>query len=284
MTGALVLVGTPIGNLGDLSPRASEALASADLVCCEDTRRTGKLFSLLGIDAPPLRRLDDHTEFEASDEIVAAVASGARGAVVSDAGMPGISDPGERLAAAVAAAGHEVTVVPGPSAAVTALVASGLPAGRFVFEGFLPRRGADRADRLAAVAAEARTVVLYESPHRLAATIDDLAAVCGADRRAAVGRELTKLHEEFVRGTLAELADWAGGPVKGEVVLVMEGAPPTPAADDDTIVAALDVELAGCSSRRDAVQAVAGALGVGRKRVYALALEADIPGGVTPPP
>ena len=283
MSGSLVLVGTPIGNLGDLSPRAAEVLAGADLVGCEDTRRTGKLFSLLGIDAPPLRRLDDHTEPEAIDDIVAAVAGGATVAVVTDAGMPGISDPGERLVAAALAVGLEVTVVPGPSAVVAGLVASGLPTSRFVFEGFLPRRGGDRASRLAAVAAEHRTIVLFESPHRVAATVDDLIAACGPERQAAVCRELTKLHEEVVRGTLAELADWAAGPVKGEVVLVVDGAPPAPEVDDDAIVAALGAELAGGASRRDAVQSVAEALGVGRRRVYTLALETDIPGGVTPP-
>ncbi len=207
--GALVVVGTPIGNLGDLSPRAVAALGSADVLYCEDTRHSRKLLSHAGISGVPLRSLHEHNEADRLDEVVAAVAAGRTVGLVSDAGMPAVSDPGARVAAAVAAAGLTVTVVPGPSAVLTALVASGLATDRFCFEGFLPRSGRDRAGRLAVVAAEPRTTVLFEAPGRVAATLADLAGVCGGDRPVAVARELTKLHEEIWRGTLEGAAAWA---------------------------------------------------------------------------
>lgn len=272
MTGALVVVGTPIGNLGDMSPRATEALTGADLICCEDTRRTGRLLAHLGITAERLKRVDEHTEYGACEEVVGLVRQGRTVAVVTDAGMPGVSDPGELLVAAVSEAGLRVTVVPGPSAVVSAVAGSGLPVGRFVFEGFLPRKGTERRDRLSSIAGDERPTVVYESPHRLAATIADLAAACGSARRAVVAREITKLHEEFARGTLAELVAWAEGPVKGEVVVVIEGAPEAEEATDEQIVAALSRELESGTSRRDAASAVADELSVRRRRVYQLAL------------
>jgi len=281
VTGALVLVATPIGNLGDLPPRAVEEFLAAALICCEDTRRTGRLLAHAGVDGARLRRVDDHTEARAAAEVIDLIAAGQRVVLVSDAGTPGVSDPGARLVDAVLDAGHDVTVVPGPVAAVAALVASGLPTDRFVFEGFLPRKGRERTLRLQAVAAEPRTVVLYESPNRIAATLGALAEVCGPERRATVAREITKLHEEFVRGSLVELAAWASDTPKGEIVLVVEGAPPPEEASDDEVVEALRAELAGGSSARDAADAVAAALGVGRRRAYQLSL--GIPGGVTPP-
>ncbi|NDH22694.1 MAG: 16S rRNA (cytidine(1402)-2'-O)-methyltransferase [Actinobacteria bacterium] len=215
MTGVLTLVSTPIGNLGDLAPRAVEALEAADLVCCEDTRRTGSLLKQIGVRVDELRRLDDHTEFESIPVILDRLVAGERVVLVSDAGTPGISDPGERLVAAVAEAGIEVTTVPGPVAAIAALVSSGLPSGRFVFEGFLARKGQERSAQLEAIAVESRTTVFYESPNRVAATLAALAEACGPDRRAVIARELTKLHEELRRGTLAELAVWASAGVKG---------------------------------------------------------------------
>lgn len=281
MSAALVLIATPIGNLGDLTPRAVEELRRVNLVCCEDTRRTGKLLAHAEIADARLRRVDNHTETAAVGEVVDRLAAGERVALVSDAGMPGISDPGARLVAAVAAAGHEVVVVPGPSAVVTALAGSGFSGERFVFEGFLPRKGGERSARLAAIAAERRTVVFYESPKRIGATLAELASVCGPERRAVVGRELTKRHEEFVRGELGELAEWGDRAVKGEIVVVVEGAPSVE-IDDDTIRAALSAALAQGVSRRDAVATVSGDLAVGKRRVYDLAL--GIPGGVTPPP
>ena len=199
--GTLVLVGTPIGNLGDLPPRAVEALSAADAICCEDTRRTGRLLAHAGVERRPLIVVNDHTENREVGRVLARLARGERVAVVTDAGMPGISDPGERLVRAAARDGHTIEVVPGPSAAIAGLVVSGLPASRFVFEGFLPRKGAARTERLAALAGEARTIVAYEAPHRVGRTLADLASALGPHRRVAVARELTKLHEEVWRGT-----------------------------------------------------------------------------------
>ncbi|HEY5108033.1 MAG TPA: 16S rRNA (cytidine(1402)-2'-O)-methyltransferase [Acidimicrobiales bacterium] len=272
--GALVVVGTPIGNLGDLSPRAAAALASAQVLYCEDTRHSRKLLSHAGISGVPLRSLHEHNEVDRVDEVVAAVASGRTVALVSDAGMPAVSDPGARVVAAVAAAGLAVTVVPGPSAVLAALVASGLATDRFCFEGFLPRSGRDRTERLAVVATEPRTTVLFEAPGRVAATLADLAAVCGDDRSVAVARELTKLHEEVWRGTLTDGAAWAADGVRGEVVLVLAGAPAVPDAEvgDDELAGALTERLEAGARTRGAVDEVAMAYKVPRRRVYELAL------------
>jgi 16S rRNA (cytidine1402-2'-O)-methyltransferase len=270
--GVLVLVGTPIGNLGDLAPRAVEALGSADAICCEDTRRTGRLLQHAGVERPPLVVVNEHTEAREVARVLARLARGQRVAVVSDAGMPGISDPGERLVRAAVAAGHGIEVIPGPSAALAALVTSGLATGRFVFEGFLPRKGAARAGRLAALAGEPRTVVLYEAPHRLARTIADLADTCGGDRRVAVARELTKLHEEVWRGTLGDALEWVRAPApRGEVVLVLDGAPAAKPPGDDALVDALREELGAGATARDAARTVATRFDVSRRRVYELA-------------
>ena len=272
MTGVLTLVSTPIGNLGDLAPRAVEALEAADLVCCEDTRRTGSLLKQIGVRVDELRRLDDHTEFESIPVILDRLGAGERVVLVSDAGTPGISDPGERLVAAVAEAGIEVTTVPGPVAAIAALVSSGLPSGRFVFEGFLARKGQERSAQLAAIAVESRTTVFYESPNRVAATLAALAEACGPERRAVVARELTKLHEELRRGTLAELAVWASAGVKGEVVVVVDGADTSVDLSDGELVERLRAALAEGCSKRDAVDRVVAATGARRGRVYDLSL------------
>lgn len=270
--GRLVLVGTPIGNLGDLAPRATAALEAAQLVCCEDTRRTGRLLQHAGVRAAALRVVNEHTEADAVPDVLARLGRGEVVAVVSDAGMPGISDPGERLVAAAVAAGHVVEVVPGPSAALAGLVASGLPTGRFAFEGFLPRKGSARSARLAEVAAERRTVVLYEAPHRLERTVRDLEAACGPDRRVALARELTKLHEEHWRGTLAEAAAHvAEREPRGEYVVVLAGAPEPAEADDEAVRRALDVARAEGLSTRDAAARVAVELGVPKRRAYELA-------------
>jgi 16S rRNA (cytidine1402-2'-O)-methyltransferase len=268
----LVLVGTPIGNLGDLTPRAVETLAAADLVCCEDTRRTGRLLQHAGIRARELRVVNDHTEERAVADVLARIGRGEVVAVVTDAGMPGISDPGERLVAAAADAGLTIEVVPGPSAAVTALVASGLPAGRFVFEGFLPRKGSGRTERLAALSGERRTVVLYEAPHRVERTLADLASACGGDRRIVLARELTKLHEEQWRGTVAEAVAHVGQvDPRGEYVLVLDGAPAPAEVTDADIVAALDRARTAGASTRDAVAEVVAELGIPKRRAYDLA-------------
>jgi 16S rRNA (cytidine1402-2'-O)-methyltransferase len=272
----LILVATPIGNLGDLSPRAAEALAGADCICCEDTRRTGRLLQLAGIERrAKLVRVDDHTEVARIPEVLDRVRGGERVVVVTDAGTPGVADPGERLVAAAVDAGLPVEVVPGPSAAVTALVASGLPAGRWVFEGFLPRKGSARGARLAELSGERRTIVIYESPHRAARTLSDLAGALGAGRRVAVGRELTKLHEEVRRSTLAEAAAWAEAkePV-GELVLVVEGAPAPHAATHEEVEAAVGAALAEGLSARDAAARVAAALDVPKRDAYAMAVAA----------
>ncbi len=272
--GALVVVATPIGNLGDLSPRAVESLASADVVYCEDTRHSRKLLTHAGISGVPLRSLHGHNEGDRIDEVVAAVAAGRCVALVSDAGMPAVSDPGAQAVAAVAAAGLPITVLPGPSSVLVALVASGLATDRFCFEGFLPRSGRDRSARLAAIAAESRTTVLFEAPVRTAATLGDLAAACGPERRVAVARELTKLHEEVWRGTLADACRWAADGVRGEVVLVLAGAPDVagPEVDDEVLVAAVAAQSAAGARTRGAVDRVAADFGVSRRRVYELAL------------
>jgi len=274
LSAALVLVATPIGNLGDISARAVEELQHADLVCCEDTRRTGRLLTHLAIHAR-MMRTDDHTENAVAPEVIARPESGKRVVLVSDAGTPGISDPGQRLVELVIEAGFEVTTVPGPSAALAALVASGLSTHRFVFEGFLDRKGGGRQAQLRDIAEQPRTSIIYESPNRTAATLRDLAEVCGPARPAVVARELTKLHEEFARGTLSELAEWADAGLKGEVVIVISGCPPRAAATDSEIIEAVRVELLSGASRRDAVASVAAALDAGRRRVYELALSAD---------
>jgi 16S rRNA (cytidine1402-2'-O)-methyltransferase len=268
----LLLVGTPIGNLGDLTPRAVEALAGADVICCEDTRRTGRLLQHAGIERRLLVLVNDHTEVGAIATVLERLARGERVAVVTDAGMPGISDPGERLVSAAVGAGHAVEVVPGPSAGIAALVVSGLPAGRYAFEGFLPRKGSGRTARVAEVAAERRTTVLYEAPHRLARTLADLAATCGPERRVAVAREITKLHEEVWRGTLAESLSWAAREPKGEVVIVLDGAPVPEPAGDEALDQAVQARLDAGDTVRDAAAQVAAALGVARRRAYAAAV------------
>jgi 16S rRNA (cytidine1402-2'-O)-methyltransferase len=262
MAGLLVVVATPLGNLGDLSPRAASTLAAADVIACEDTRRTGKLLMLAGIHAPRLLAVHEHNEAAMIPSILEHLRSGATVALVSDAGTPVISDPGERVVRAAIDAGLAVSVVPGPSAAVAALAISGLAADRWVFEGFLPRKGRDRAARLAAVAAEPRTAILYEAPHRLVATLNDLVGVCGGERAAVLARELTKLHEEVWRGSLSEaLAFTLERAPRGEYVIVLAGGEPPPPVDDDEIAAALGRDGATVAS-------VATSLGVPKNRVY----------------
>ena len=273
MAGALVLVGTPIGNLGDLSPRAIEELGKADVVCCEDSRRTGRLLQHAGVRARELMVVNDHNEAQRVGEVLLRLSRGERVAIVTDAGMPGISDPGERLVAAASRDGHRIEVVPGPSAAVAALVASGLPTGRFVFEGFLSRKSGARRSRLASLVSDERTLVFYEAPHRLAATLADLAEVLGGWRRLAVARELTKLHEEIWRGHLHEAAAWAeANPPRGEIALVVQGALPPGPADASDVEAAVRVRLEAGDSARDAAAAVAAELGVPKRQAYEVAI------------
>ncbi|HMF83776.1 MAG TPA: 16S rRNA (cytidine(1402)-2'-O)-methyltransferase [Acidimicrobiia bacterium] len=268
--GALVLVGTPIGNLGDLSPRAIEVLRSADVIAAEDTRRTRVLLSHAGIPAGRrLRAVHARNEAAQAPRIVDEVRSGARVAVVTDAGMPGISDPGGVLVRDCLDAGLPVEAVPGPSAALTALVLSGLPADRFVFEGFLPRKGRARAERLSAVARESRTTVLFEAPTRVRTTLVDLAGACGGQRPVAVARELTKAFEEVWRGTLATAASHVErSEPRGEHVIVVGPAPERAPAGNAEVEAAVRAALADGRSARDAASDVADALGVARRRAY----------------
>jgi 16S rRNA (cytidine1402-2'-O)-methyltransferase len=232
--GRLYVVATPIGNLGDLSPRARAVLSECALVAAEDTRHTGVLLKHFGIQTPQLS-LHDHNEQHRASDIIERLRQGASVALVSDAGTPAISDPGFELMRAVAAAGFEIIAIPGPCAAIAALSIAALPTDRFCFEGFLPARGAARRKRLQSLAAEQRTLVLYEAPHRVRETLEDCAAAFGDERSATVAREITKMHEMTYRGSLRELVERAGADGdfgRGEIVLVIAGAPQTLADDE----------------------------------------------------
>jgi 16S rRNA (cytidine1402-2'-O)-methyltransferase len=273
MSGRLVLVGTPIGNHGDISPRALEALGQAAVVACEDTRRTGRLLSHFGISSPTYIVVNEHTEGDAVERVLGHVQRGDTVVLVSDAGMPGVSDPGEFLVSKAIGAGVTVEVVPGPSAVLHALVASGLATSRFVFEGFLPRKGSSRAMQLRELAGEHRTVVLFEAPHRLEKTLKDLAEVCGTERQVVLARELTKLHEEFWRGSLgAAIQRCAEVDPRGEYVLVLEGAPPAAEATEEEIREAVELALSRGLSKKDAAAEVAELFAVARNRVYEIAI------------
>lgn len=269
----IILAATPIGNLGDASQRLRDALTSAEVIAAEDTRTTVHLLRALGIEnRPRLIPLHEHNEIAKAAEIVE-LARESDVLVLSDAGMPAISDPGFPLVAAATAAGVTVTALPGPSAVITALAVSGLPTDRFCFEGFLPRKGGDRRKTLTALARESRTMVFFESPNRIADSLSDVATVLGADRRVVVARELTKLFEEVKRGTATELAEWAAAGVKGEIVLVIEGAAPTAASLDDGVAQVLALVASG-SRLKDAAGEVAEATGLGKRDLYEGALAA----------
>lgn len=272
--GQLVLVATPLGNLGDISRRALELLARADVIYCEDTRRSSTLFSAHAIAVRGrLQALHEHNEASQCANVVQRVREGQEVVLVSDAGTPGISDPGSRVVAAVAAAGLRVTTAPGPSAVVAALTVSGLATERFVMEGFVPRKSGERAIWFEQWRHESRTVVAYESPQRLATTLDEMSVHLG-DRRVVIARELTKVHEEIIRGTVREVADQlARRTVVGEVVVVLEGASIETGVDEAAVRAALAAQLAAGTSVRDAVTHVARALGVAHRAAYQLALD-----------
>jgi 16S rRNA (cytidine1402-2'-O)-methyltransferase len=273
-SGRLVVCATPIGNLGDASPRLATALAEADLVACEDTRQTRKLLAHLGVRAH-LLSYHDANESARAARLVDEIAGGARVALVSDAGMPAVSDPGHDLIGACLERGLEVEVVPGPSAVLAALVVSGLPADRFCFEGFPPRKPGARARVLAELAGERRTMVFFEAPHRVLATLDAMAAAFGPKRRCAVARELTKLHEQVLRGTLTEVREClAEQGERGEFTLVVAGAPEAPAAAEVDVVAEVAGLIETGASTRDAVDQVARATGRARRAVYQAVLEA----------
>lgn len=276
--GRLVLAATPIGDVDDAPPRLLRLLAAADVVAAEDTRRLRRLCSAAGV-TPSGRvvRHDEQTEDRRAGELVAAALGGATVLVVTDAGMPSVSDPGLRVVRAAVEAGVPVTAVPGPSAVLTALALSGLATDRFCFEGFLPRKDGERRRAAEALAQEPRTLVLFEAPHRLARTLAVLAEVFGADRPAAVCRELTKTYEEVLRRPLGELAAWAAGhEVLGEITLVVAGAPPVTAGPDDVerLVARVRELVDGGSRLKDAVAQVAPGSGVGKRDLYEAALRA----------
>jgi 16S rRNA (cytidine1402-2'-O)-methyltransferase len=276
----LHVVATPIGNLADLPPRAARALEDADAIYAEDTRRTATLLRHIGAHTP-LRSLHAHNEARRVQEVVARLDAGEAITLVSDAGTPLVSDPGGRLVRAVLDAGHDVVPVPGPSAVLAALVGSGLPADRFAFLGFVPRKGADRRALLERIADSAETVVVFESPERLVALLADLEARCGGDRDACVARELTKMHETFVRGTLAELrAYYEDAPARGEVtVVVAASAAPDPEDREEQArreaAALLDAGTPPSSAARE----VARRVGIPRNRAYALVQNLQEDGG-----
>jgi 16S rRNA (cytidine1402-2'-O)-methyltransferase len=274
VSGLLVLAGTPIGDTGDAPARLATELAAADLVAAEDTRRLRRLTTALGVTVPGrVVSYHEHNEATRTPDLVEALVGGARVLLVTDAGMPSVSDPGYRLVRAAVDAGVRVTAVPGPSAVLTALAVSGLPVDRFCFEGFLPRKAGERAARLAAVADDQRTLVFFEAPHRLAITLAAMATAFGPTREAAVCRELTKTYEEIRRGPLAELVTWAEPGVRGEITVVVAGAaapgtgpdgPPAPAE----LAARVAVREEAGETRKEAIAAVASAAGLPKRTVF----------------
>jgi 16S rRNA (cytidine1402-2'-O)-methyltransferase len=274
-----VLGGAPLGQPGDVGPRLREAMATADVLAVEDTRRLHRLAADLGVTLTgKVVTFHESVERARLPGLLAALAEGRTVLVLTDGGMPSVSDPGFSLVRAAIDAGVEVTSVPGPSAVTTALAVSGLPVDRFCFEGFLPRRGGERRSRLAALASEPRTMVFFESPHRLADALADLAAAFGPERPAAVCRELTKTHEEVVRGSLASLAEWAAGGVRGEITLVVGGSPAVPVEMSAAeLAAAVAAEEVAGATRKEAIRAVVVRTGLPKRTVYDAVVAAKPP-------
>jgi 16S rRNA (cytidine1402-2'-O)-methyltransferase len=268
MAGSLAVVATPIGNLEDLTLRAMRLLREADLILAEDTRHTGRLLAHIGSGVPQ-RSLHEHNERERIAEVLERIGAGQTVALVSDAGTPGVSDPGHQVMRACVEAGFRIEPIPGPSALTAALVVAGLPMDRVVFDAFLPRRGSARRQRIDELSGEPRTIVLFVSPHRAADDLDELAAALGPDRRATLCRELTKLHEEVVHGTLSELAVRARAGLRGELALVIAGAERLePAVDLEAAVREVARLVADGWSTRDAVVEVAASRGAARRELY----------------
>lgn len=267
--GTLVVAGTPLGNRGDATARLVTALGTADIVAAEDTRRARRLAADLGVTITGrVVSYYDQVETERAAELVEALRAGSSVLVISDAGMPSVSDPGYRVVDAAVRADLPVTCLPGPSAVTVALALSGLSSDRFCFEGFAPRKQGERDRLLTELATERRTIVMFEAPHRIAATLRACAAILGAERRAAVCRELTKTYEEVRRGTLAALADWASDGVRGEITLVIEGAPQQRALGPAELAALVQQAVAKGSSKKDAIALVASATGTGKRTVF----------------
>ncbi len=272
----IILAATPIGNLGDASQRLKDALASATLIACEDTRTTGQLIHLLGITGHGrMVSLHEHNERDRVAEIVQSAHDGDV-LVVSDAGMPTVSDPGFLLVRQAIAEGVRVSVLPGPSAPLAALAISGLPTDRFCFEGFLPRKSSDRGRALTALCTEPRTMIFFESPHRLADTLEAMSAAFGGDRSAVVVREITKMYEEAQRGTIAELVAWARAGVRGEIVVVVAGAVPVTVGAEQAASEVQDLVAAG-TRLKDAAAQVAERHGLSKRDLYQAALETKRP-------
>lgn len=268
-TGGLTLIATPIGNLADLSQRAVDGLRDADLIACEDTRHTRGLLTHLGVSGKRLVSLHEHNERSRIQHLIERMQDGESVALVSDAGMPLISDPGALLISACHLARVSISVIPGPSAALAALAVSGLGDGRFCFEGFLPRKGSERAKRIGEIAVQRRVTVLFESPRRLLATLEQLSSACGGDRTIVVARELTKMHEEVWRGTLDRAVERARhGEPRGEHTLVLEGAPEAEVADGEAVEAAVAKLLSQGRSTKDISEQVASSLRVPRRMAY----------------
>ncbi|WP_063822857.1 16S rRNA (cytidine(1402)-2'-O)-methyltransferase [Kribbella flavida] len=279
VTGRLILAGTPIGDLGDATPRLARVLAEADVVAAEDTRRLRRLTSELGITVGGrVTSFFEGNERERTVDLVAALVEGQTVVVVTDAGMPSVSDPGYRLVAAAIEADIQVTAVPGPSAVLTALALSGLPVDRFTFEGFLPRKPGERSKQLQELAGERRTMVFFEAPHRLAASLQAMAEAFGADRRTAVCRELTKTYEEVKRGPVGELAEWAADGVRGEITVVVSGADPSARRLGPAELAAeVAADEEAGTPRKQAIGDVAKRFGVPKRTVYDAVLAAREP-------
>ncbi|EOQ35422.1 16S rRNA (cytidine(1402)-2'-O)-methyltransferase [Butyricicoccus pullicaecorum] len=281
MPGTLYLVATPIGNLGDFSPRAREVMSEVDFIAAEDTRVTKKLMTALDLPQKPLVSYYEHNRRQRGEEILARLLGGENCALVTDAGTPAVSDPGEDLVALCAPEGVPVIPIPGCCAAVCALAASGLPTGRWCFEGFLSVNKKARREHLDALKDEKRSMIFYEAPHKLRATLDDLCAAFGGDRRISLSRELTKLHEETLRMTLAEaVAYFAETAPRGEFVMIVEGAPDVvdEDAEDDRMARALEAvekRIENGETLKDAVKMVSADLGVKKNALYQLALEAQ---------
>lgn len=266
--GALVLAATPIGDPADAAPRLAQELTDAPVVLAEDTRRTKRLCDALGVTpSGTMLSYHEHNEARRTPEIVERIAAGERVLLVTDAGMPSVSDPGYRLVAACVERDLAVTCVPGPSAVLMALAVSGLPVDRFCFEGFPPRKAGERSRMLAGLADEQRTMVFFEAPHRLAATLEAMAEAFGGERRAAVCRELTKTYEEVRRGALAELAEWAVEGARGEITVVVEGGAAKEVSLEDGVATVLDLASGGVRLK-DACAQVAGATGLSKKALY----------------
>jgi 16S rRNA (cytidine1402-2'-O)-methyltransferase len=283
--GVLYVVATPIGNLEDLSARAIRVLGEVDVVCCEDTRHTGQLLAAKQIVAKRLVSLHEHNEASRVELVRDLVAQGRSVAIVSDAGTPLLSDPGGRVVAALAASGVSIVAVPGASALLAALVVTGFAVDRFAFEGFLPRKGSARSDRLGEIASSLVPVVCYESPHRVAQTLRDLEEACGGERRVSVSRELTKLHEETWRGTLAEAGDAPAVQVaRGEYVVIVDGTGPDAKGSQEPLTPLFEQLYAAGLARRDAIAAVEILRGVGHRQAYDAALAVPLSPEVVPAP